>query len=165
MHPRSQSVLNHLVPVGAGGKLATGQSHMSIALQVALFLASLAIIVFVACLVPMIFLMRSHLNRLVCTAEQSKTDMQALVHDSHALIRTVTELSKRVNRQLDEVDQVVATVHEWTDRTDHFLNEVGSVVEPPVFTIVRNMNLLRTGVTGFVHALLNLSHHNRSTKL
>jgi uncharacterized protein YoxC len=138
---------------------------MSIALQVALFLASLAITVLVACLVPMAFLMRSHLNRLVCTAEQSKSDMQALVHDSHELIRTITELSKRASQQLDEVDQVVATVREWTERADHFVNEVGSVVEPPVFTIVRNMNLLRTGVTGFVHALLNSPHHNRSMKL
>src|ERR1700722_7120958 len=136
---------------------------MSIALQVALFLASLAIIVFVACTVPMVFIMRSHLNSLVCTAEQTKNDMQTLVRDSHELIRTITELSKRASGQLDEVDQVVATVREWTDRADHFLNEVGSAVEPPVFTIVKNMNLLRTGVTGFVHALLN--HHNRSTKL
>jgi hypothetical protein len=30
----------------------------------------------------------------------------------------------------------------------NFVNEVGSVVEPPVFTIVRNRNLLRTGMTG-----------------
>src|SRR5882762_3084524 len=118
---------------------------MSITLQVALFLASLAIIVLVACLVPMAFLMRSHLNSLVRTAEQSKTDMQTLVHDSHELIRTVTDLSQRASRQLDEVDRVVATVREWTDRADHFVNEVGSVVEPPVFTIARNMNLLRTG--------------------
>jgi uncharacterized protein YoxC len=138
---------------------------MSIALQVALFLASLAIIALVACLVPMAFVMRSHMNSLVRMAEQSKNDMQILVHDSHELIRTITELSKRASQQLDEVDHVVATVREWTSRADHFLTEVGSVVEPPVVTIVRNMNLLRTGVTGFVHALLNSSHHNRPTKL
>jgi uncharacterized protein YoxC len=135
---------------------------MSIALQVALFLASLAIIVLVACLVPMAFLMRSHLSTLVRMAEQSKTDMQALVHDSHELIRNVTELSQRASRQLDEVDQVVGTVHEWTKRADHIVNEVGSVVEPPVFTIVRNMNLLRTGVAGFLHTLFDSSRRNQT---
>ncbi len=138
---------------------------MSIALQVALFLASLAIVILVGCLVPMAFLMRSHLDSLVRTAEQSKTDMQTLVHDSHELIRTITDLSKRASRQLDEIDLVVATVREWTERADHFVNEVGSVVEPPVFTIARNMNQLRTGMTGFLHALLNSFHRNQSNKL
>src|ERR1700686_4296711 len=98
---------------------------MSIALQVALFLASLAIIVLAASLVPMPFLMHSHLNSLVRTEEQSKNDMQALVHDSHELIRNVTEIAQRASRQLDEVDQVIATVREWTDRADHCGGEGG----------------------------------------
>jgi uncharacterized protein YoxC len=138
---------------------------MSLALQVAVFFASLGVIVLAACLVPMAFLMRSHLDTLVRTAEQSKTDMQTLVRDSHELIRTVTELSQRASRQLDEVDLVIAAMREWTERANHFVNEVGSVVEPPVFTIVRNLNLLRTGVAGFLHALLSSSHGNQSNKL
>jgi uncharacterized protein YoxC len=138
---------------------------MSTALQVALFLASLAIIVLVACSVPMAFLMRSHLNSLVRTAEQSKTDMQTLVQDSHELIRTVTDLSKRASRQLDEVDQMIATLHEWTERADHFVNKVGSVVEPPVFSIVRNLNILRSGARGFFYALLDSADRRQSPKL
>ncbi len=138
---------------------------MSNALQAALFLASLAIIVLTACLIPMLFLMHSHLNNLVRIAEQSRANLLTLVHDSHELIRTVTELSHRASRQLDEVDQMIATVRGWTERAHHFLNEVGSVVEPPVFSIVRNMNLLRTGVTGFFHTLLDSIHHDQSHKL
>jgi uncharacterized protein YoxC len=135
---------------------------MSITLQVALFLASLAIIVLVVCLVPLAFRMRSGLDSLVCAAKESKADMRTLVEHSHELMRNVTELSKRASKQLDEVDQVVATVREWTEHADHFLHEVGSVVEPPVFTIVRNMNLLRSGVTGFMHALLHFSRRDQS---
>jgi uncharacterized protein YoxC len=134
---------------------------MSNTLQVALFLASVAIIILVACVVPMAFLMRQHLKSLVNSAEQSKSDMQTLVQHSQELIRNITEISRRASKQMDEIDQVVATVREWTDGADHFLKQVGSVVEPPVFTIVRNMNLLRTGVTGFLHALRDSFHRDR----
>lgn len=138
---------------------------MSNALQVALFLASVAIVILVACVVPMAFLMRQHLKSMVDAAERSKSDMKTLVQHSQELIRNITEISKRASKQMDEVDQVVATVREWTESADHFLKEVGSVVEPPVFTIVRNMNLLRSGVTGFIHALRDSFHRNESNKI
>jgi uncharacterized protein YoxC len=135
------------------------------ALQVAFFLASLAIVILVAWVVPMAFLMRQHLKSLVNSAEQSKSDMQTLVRHSQELIRNVTEILRWASKQMDEVGQVVATVREWTESADHFLKEVGSVVEPSVFTIVRNMNLLRSGVSGFLHALRDSFHRNQSNKI
>jgi uncharacterized protein YoxC len=135
---------------------------MSNALQVALFLASLAIVAMVACVLPLIFLSRQQFKKLVEAAEQSRTDMQTLVQHSQELIRNITEISRRASKQMDEIDQVVATVREWTEGADHFLKEVGSVVEPPVFTIARNVNLLRSGMAGFVRALFNSASRNRS---
>jgi len=131
---------------------------MSNALQVALFLASAAIIILVACVVPMAFSMHQSMKTLVDSAERSKCDMQTLVQHSQELIRNITDIARRASGQMDEIDHVIATVRDWTESADHFLKEVGSVVEPPVFTIVKNMNVLRSGVTGFLRALRDTFH-------
>ena len=56
---------------------------MSAALQVALFVASVAFIVLVVCLIPIAFQMRRKLEQLVIAAEELKEKSQALVEDSH----------------------------------------------------------------------------------
>ncbi len=133
---------------------------MSTALQVALFLASLAIIILVAGVIPIAFMIRRDLKNVAQSAEETKSAMLTLVQHSHELIRNVTEISRRASAQMDEIEKVVATVRKWTEGADHFLKEVGSAVEPPVHSIVRNMNLLRTGVTAVLRSLRYSIHRD-----
>jgi uncharacterized protein YoxC len=137
---------------------------MSTALQVALFVASVAFTVLVICLIPIAFRARRQLEQLVVTAEELKGKLQVLVEDSRELVRNVNELSKRANQQLDEVNHVVQTARGWTDRADRLVNEIGSAVEPPVHSLLRNMNILRTGVTTFLQFLSHRNQHHQTTK-
>ena len=137
---------------------------MSTALQVALFVASVAFTVLVICLIPIVFQARRKVEQLVITAGELKEKLQALVEDSHEMVRNVTELSKRANEELDEVSHVVGTVRQWTERADQLVNEVGSAIEPPVPSIVRNMNLFRTGVSTFLQVLLHRNQHNQTKR-
>ena len=133
---------------------------MSIALQVALFVASAAVIVLVACLIPLVFQARRQLGELVLTTGQLKADLDILVLDSRELVRNANGLATRANRQLDDVAQVVRTVGEWTERADRLVTEVGAVVEPPALLVARNINLVRLGVTRFMQTLLRRNHHH-----
>lgn len=137
---------------------------MSTALQVALFVASLTFIVLALCIIPVVFHLRRKLEQLVATAKELKEKLQVLVENSHEMVRDVTELSKRANQQLDEVGRVVQTVHQWTERADRIVNEVGSAVEPPVHSLVRNMNLVRTGIATFLQFLSHRNQHNQTMK-
>lgn len=137
---------------------------MLIALQVALFLASITFIVLALCLIPIAFHLRRKLEQLVITTADLKEKLHILVQDSHEMVRNVTQLSKRANQQLDEVSVVVQTVRQWTDRADKIVNEVGSVVEPPVHALVRNTNLLRTGIATFLQFLSHRNQQNKTTK-
>ena len=137
---------------------------MSTALQVALFVASLAFIVLVGCLIPIVFQVRRKLEQLVAATEELKIKAQALVEDSHEMVRNVTELSKRANQQLDEVSRVVQTARQWAERADRLVNEVGSAIEPPVHSLVRNMNLFRTGIATFLQVLSHRNQHNQTKK-
>ena len=129
--------------------------EMSTVLQVALFFASLAIILLVACIVPIAFQVRRRLEQLALTADSLKASGELLVRDSRELVLNVNDLAVRANQQLDDAAEVVHTVRQWTQRTDRLLNEVGSVVEPPVFTIVRKINLLRAGASTLFKVLFH----------
>ncbi len=137
---------------------------MSTALQVALFLASLTFIVLALCIIPVAFHLRRKLEQLVSTTRELKEKLEALVEDSHKMVRDVAELSKRANQQLDEVGSVVQTVRQWTERADKIVDEVGSAIEPPVHSFARNMNLLRTGLAAFFQFLSHRNQHNQTTK-
>jgi len=135
---------------------------MSAVLEVALISASAAIVVLVACLVPVIFLARRQLKQLALTAENLKTNLESLMLDSRELVRNVRILSERANLHLENVGRVVHTVRQWTERADRIVDELGSVVEPPVLSFVRNMNLLRMGVTTFFQRLLHQDRENET---
>jgi len=137
---------------------------MSTALQVALFIASITFVVLALCIIPAAFHLRRKLEQLVSTARELKEKLEALVEDSHKMVRDVTELSKRANQQLDDVGRVVQTVHQWTERADKIVDEVGSAIEPPVHSFVRNMNLFRTGIATFFQFLSHRNQHNQTTK-
>ena len=134
---------------------------MSTVLQVALFFASLAVVVLVACLIPIAFQARRQLEQLVVTAGLLKADMAVLVHDGQALMQNVNVLVTRANHQMDDVEQVVCTVRQWAERTDRLVDAVGATLEPPVVAMVRNLNLLRTGVTTFFQALMQRNSRNQ----
>ena len=137
---------------------------MSAILQVALFVASLTFIVLAICIIPVAFHLRRKLEQLVITVGELKEKLQLLAEDSHTMVRNVTELSKRANQQLDDVSHVVQTARQWTERADRLVNEVGSAIEPPVHSMVRNMNLFRTGIAAFLQFFSNRNHHNQTTK-
>lgn len=129
-----------------------------------MFVASIIFIILALCIIPIAFHFRHKLEQLVVTVGQLKDKFEALAEDSHTMVRNVTDLSKRANQQLDEVDHMVRTARGWTERADRLVNEVGSAVEPPVHSAVRNMNLFRTGVTTFLQVLLQRNQHNQTKK-
>jgi len=137
---------------------------MSTALQVVLIVASLAFIVLVVCLIPILFQAQRKLEELVTTHGELKEKLQVLVDDSHKMVQSVTELTKQAREELNEVSCVVQTARQWAERIDRLVNEVGSAIEPPVHSVVRNINLLRAGVATFLQVLLHRNQHNQTKK-
>ena len=132
---------------------------MSAALQVALFLASVAVVIFVACCVPAMLQLREHAARMAQTLAELKAEVSLLVQDGRKLLHNVNELSTRAHQQCDDVDRVIQTVRGWTERVDRVVEEVGSVLEPPILTAARNAQIFRKGIAKFFETFLNRNHH------
>jgi uncharacterized protein YoxC len=137
---------------------------MSTPLQIALFLASVAVVIFVACCIPAMLQLRKHAASMTQTLGELKAEVSLLVHDAHKLLHNVNELSARVHRQCDEVEHVIQTVRGWTERADRVVEEVGTVLEPPILTAVRNANIFRKGIAKFFETFLNRTHHEPQNK-
>jgi len=129
---------------------------MSAVLEIALIAASIAIVALVSCLGLLLYLAWRQLKQLVLAAQNMKVVLDSLIVDGRDLVSNVKLLSERANQHLQNVDNVVHTVQQWTKRADRIVNELGTAIEPPLFSFVQNANLLRMGVTTFFQQLL---HH------
>ncbi len=129
-------------------------------LQIALFLASVAVVIFVAYCIPAMLQLRKHAERMTQTLAELKAEVSLLVQDSRKVLYNVNELSMRAHEQCDDVEQVIHTVRGWTERVDRVVEEVGSAVEPPVLAAARNVQIVYKGIAKFFETFLNRNHHN-----
>jgi uncharacterized protein YoxC len=134
--------------------------EMSDALQVAMFVACASLTVLVACVLPIVFQARRRLRRLLLAVEQFKAELDPLVGETRELVQSVHNLGKQANRQLGDLHNVVRTVGNWAERADDLVNEVGSAIEPPVLTAVRNISIVRAGMNGFMRVLFHGNNSN-----
>ena len=135
-------------------------NSMAMPLQIALFLASIAIVIFVAFCLPAVLQMRQHAERMAQTLAELKAEVSLLVQDSRKLLQSVNELFTRAHQQCDDVERVIQTVRGWTERVDRVVEEVGAAVEPPILTAVHNAQIVYKGIAKFFETFLNRNHHN-----
>ena len=131
---------------------------MSNALQVALFLASVAVVVFVAFIIPAIVSLCQRASFAARQLEEVKSDLKLLIQDTRAVVQRVNELTDRAHQQMDEVDRVVRTARGWSDRADRIVGEVGDIVEAPIFTVARVIGIVQEGLHSFLNAVTNRNH-------
>jgi uncharacterized protein YoxC len=138
--------------------------NMSITLQVALFIASVAFIALVACIIPIAFQARRHLEHLVHSSDHLQAKIEILLQDSHEMVEKVNDISLWANEQMDGMGKVLHTIQQWAERGNRFANDVESVIDPPILTLIRNINLLRKGATGFLKTLTRSNGHDLTKK-
>lgn len=106
---------------------------MGMALQIAHFLASVFIVVFVVLLIPVLLGLRRHLADAARELAELKTDVKLLVQDSRTMVRNVNKLTTQAQQQINEVDQSLRVFRGWLDRAS-------DLIESPIFTGARILN-------------------------
>ena len=105
-----------------------------IALQVALYAASCAIIVLVAVFAHVLLRLKGQLDRTVTAVEHLEAELTPLAREARVVVDRLSDLSGRVER--------VAGI-------------AGGLLLPPVKAFNRTAQLLQTGATTFLRALWN----------
>jgi hypothetical protein len=115
---------------------------MSPALQVALFLACMAVVCLVSVVIPLSILFYLQVKRIARQMDEVKSDLEAMIQDSRIMVQNISRLSIHANQQLDELDKIVGTARKWSEQADYFVEEVGSAVELPVLKALRTVKML-----------------------
>jgi uncharacterized protein YoxC len=116
-------------------------------------------VIFVAFCIPAMLQLRQQAARMAQTLAELKAELSLLVQDSREVLHNVNELSTRAHQQCNDVERVIETVRGWTERVDRVVEEVGTVLEPPILTAARNAQIFRKGIAKFLKAFLNRNHH------
>ena len=117
---------------------------MGMALQIALFLASVSVVVLVAVLIPALLGLRQQFANAGRELAELKTDVKLLMQDSRTMVQNVTKLTTQAQQQIDEVDQSLRVLRGWLDRADRLVRQAGDLIEGPIFTSARILNGLGT---------------------
>jgi uncharacterized protein YoxC len=115
---------------------------MSPALQIALFLACMAVVCLVLLLIPLSILFYLQVRRITRQMDEVKSDLKEIIKDSQTMVQNISRLSTHANQHLDEFDKIVGIARKWSEQVDCFVGEVGSAVELPVLKALRTVNLL-----------------------
>ncbi|HUJ11214.1 MAG TPA: DUF948 domain-containing protein [Verrucomicrobiae bacterium] len=112
---------------------------MAIALLIALFLASVSIVVFVVLLIPALLGLRRHLADAGHELAELKTNVKLLVQDSRTMVQNVNKLTTQAQQQNDKVNQSLRVFRGWLDRVDRLVHQATDLIEGLIFASTRIM--------------------------
>jgi len=124
-------------------------------LQVALYAASLAVVVIVSALCWALFHFRKQLERLVRAVEEVKAEITPLAHETRLLVSRLHDLSGRIQGQWSEVEEIIETTRHWSERANHVVEGILAITTLPVLAATDGIRRLLRGFGVFVQVLLN----------
>jgi uncharacterized protein DUF948 len=140
------------------------EQQLPTALQTALYVGSFAIVALTSVLIVLLLQLGRQIERFVRTVEELKAELGPLARETRVVVEGLRELSGRVQGQWMEVERIIDTARTWSERANHLVEEIGSVVEPPIFAMSRKIQIFRKGLETFVRALSqrNQTHQRKA---
>ena len=135
---------------------------MSTALQLALFAASLAIVVFVMCFIPIFGMICWHVVRVSPQFGELQPEVKALVRDSQAMVQNINSLTNQARVQMEEMEKVVKAVGAWSERANRIVDEFSNVIETPILTATRFITAMHKALGGFLELFPRKDHQTKS---
>ena len=129
------------------------EQQIPMALQVALYTASIAMIVLTTFLIVVLLQIRQQVERVVRTVEELKSELSPLVQETRVVMERLRDLSGRVQEQWMEVERVMESARTWSHRVNRLVEGISFLVLPAVLGASLNVQLLRKGLGTFVRAL------------
>ncbi|MFO7535503.1 MAG: DUF948 domain-containing protein [Kiritimatiellia bacterium] len=136
---------------------------MSTALEISLIILALSFAGVAGVLIQLLIGLRKKLDEAMRSVEETRVQVEGVLKEVKILVQNANGLSGRVHLEMDEVDRMLHLAREWTERADRVVDGVGSVIEPPVQSLVRTSGLIRAGFGAFIKTLFELKNLKQTT--
>jgi len=134
--------------------------NLSTVLQIALTLASFAVILVSACLIPVLLQVSRHMEKMSANVEEVKNKVNILLDDTRELVQNVNELSRQINSRVSDAGEMLDVAREWASRTNTLVSGLSSTIELPFASVFRKVKLLQMGATTFFRTLFHPKTQN-----
>lgn len=133
---------------------------MGMALQIALFLASVSIVVLVWLLIPVFLVLRRLMTDVARELADLKADVKLFVQDARTLTQNVNKITDQAQQQMDQLDQLLRLFRSWADRANRLVYQAGDFIEGPIFTGTRILNGLGKLLQAWVQKDVEIARKN-----
>lgn len=116
---------------------------MSTALQVALFSESIAVVLLVMVVIPILLLLYRHAKKITNQLEELNSDLKGLIQDSRMLVKTLNHFVNRTGEHLDEINKIIRVIRTWSEQGNHIIEEIGAIMENSLLKVARSIKTIR----------------------
>jgi uncharacterized protein YoxC len=121
---------------------------MLLTISVTVIAASIVVVAIV--LIPVILQIRRTAREAEKLFETTRTQIVPLSHDLTVISREVSGILQSVHRQVDKVEEGIATVQDAAERLREFEEGVLTIVEEPLLKLATLVSAARRGIGAFV---------------
>ena len=109
-----------------------------------------AVVVVAIVLIPVVLQVRRTAGEAEKFLETARMQLVPLSHDLTVISREVSEIMQSVHRQVDRVEEGIATVQGAAERLRNFEEAIITTVENPLFELARLVRAVIRGITAFL---------------
>ncbi|MCX5658188.1 MAG: DUF948 domain-containing protein [Planctomycetota bacterium] len=119
-------------------------------IYVAVLAACISIVTLTVLLIVGAVYLKGRVDSIEKSVSEVKGDISALIQESRGVVKEVQQLAARVAKPMDDVERITHLAREWSERADRMVDAVGTVAEPPLFLMSKNIKLAgRIGLAVF----------------
>lgn len=123
-------------------------------IYIAILAACTSIVVLATVLVVAVFFLKTRVIAMEANAADLKEKLAELLGESRTLVREAQVVVTRIPKPLEDIEHMTRTAKAWTERADRIVNAVGTVAEPPLFFMSKNIKTFGGIASGVLQMLL-----------
>ena len=124
-------------------------------LAVALFVACGCVVAMTICVIIVSMNLSRRLTNLENEVLSLAKDTRGVMLEGQAVLKRTGEILERVESQMKDVEQITHTARDWVARADQLVDGVGSVVEPPLSFLSKNVRVAQGFLGGVLQTFLS----------
>ena len=123
-------------------------------IYIAILVACASIVVLTAVLVAAVVFLKSKVIAMEASAVDLRREVTELLCESRTLVKEVQAVTIRLPKPLEDIEHMTRAARAWTDRADRIVDAVGTVAEPPLFFMSKNIKTFGGIASGVLQMLL-----------
>lgn len=127
-------------------------------IYIAVLVACVSIILMNALFIAVAIYLKGRIDMIEKSVVQVQGETSAFIEEGRGLVRDLRAVTARVAKPMDDVEHITQTARAWATRADRLVDAVGTVAEPPLFFMSKNVRTAgQVGLT-VLRTFLNRKH-------